>query len=150
MSTDSAIAPLAFEWPRVGEQLAKRDCAPLDAEALKRYADVSGDDNPLHLDLAIAQRAALEERPIHGMLMMGYCEPMLYDWRRDVVLIGLSAKFLRPVLAGQKFEMSGRVVQVNPDKKPSIVVRLMTHVLGGGKPGGDLAVLAEAHLQPFG
>jgi acyl dehydratase len=145
MSVASASAVL---WPQAGEQLPKCGCDYVDANALARYAKVSGDDNPLHLDLSIAHRAGLEERPIHGMLMVSHFEPMIYAWRPDFMLVGLTAKFLRPVLAGQRFETSGRVMRVSPNENPGIIIRLMVHVFGGEKPGGDLAVLAEAQLQP--
>jgi acyl dehydratase len=136
-----------IEWPAMGEQLPKRKCGPIDAEALKRYALASGDDNPLHLDLAIAKRAGLEERPIHGMLIAGHFEPMIYSWRQDLELIGLSAKFLRPVLVGQMFELSGRVIRVSPSESPNIILRLMAHGLKAEGAAGDLALVAEGKLR---
>jgi acyl dehydratase len=137
--TDTATV----DWPQVGEQLPKQSCGPLDGDALLRYAKASGDDNPLHLDLAIARQVGLEERPVHGMLMMGYFEPMIFAWRPDLALVNLSGKFLRPVLAGQRFEMSGRVMRVTGGESPSIILRLMAH--GEGR---DLALVAEAKLLP--
>ncbi len=129
--------------PQVGERLPKQCCGPLDGDALARYAEASGDNNPLHLDLAVARQAGLEERPIHGMLMMGHFEPMISAWRSDLALVNLSAKFLRPVLAGQTFEISGRVIRVNGGDAPSVILRLMAH-----GQGGDLALVAEAKLLP--
>jgi acyl dehydratase len=134
-------------WPPMAEQLPKRKCGPVDAEALKRYALASGDDNPLHLNLAIAKRAGLEERPIHGMLMAGHFEPMIHAWRKDFDLIGLSIKFLRPVLVGQLFELSGRVIRVSPNESPNIVLRLMAHGLKNDGAAGELALVAEAKLR---
>jgi acyl dehydratase len=146
MNTGHVAVPSA--WPQAGEQLPKCSCEFIDGEALARYALASGDDNPVHLDLEIARRAGLAERPIHGMLMVGYFEPMIFAWRRDLAITTLSVKFLRPVLAGQRFETSGKVVRVSQDDVQSIIVRLMVHGFGGDKLGGDLAVLAEAHLRP--
>jgi len=131
------------EWAKAGEQLPKLSYGPIGGEALLRYAAVSGDDNPLHIDPALARQAGLEERPIHGMLMMGHFEPMILAWRPDVELISLSAKFLRPVLAGQSFELSGRVIRVTGGENPSMILRLMVHAVGG-----DLSLVAEALLRP--
>jgi acyl dehydratase len=139
----SQVQAVESDWPRVGEHLPKQCCGPLDGDALRRYAEASGDNNPLHLDLAIARQAGLEERPIHGMLMMGHFEPMISAWRPDLALANLSAKFLRPVLAGQTFEISGRVIRVNGGDTPNIILRLMAH-----GQGGDLALVAEAKLLP--
>jgi acyl dehydratase len=143
----SDISADAMEWPQVGNQLPKQICGPIDAEALARYASASLDDNPLHLDLGIAQQAGLEERPIHGMIMMGHFEPMIYAWRSDFDLISLSSKFLRPVLVGQSFELSGRVIRVTTGDKPSIILRLMAHGTGSDS-GSSLALVAEAKLAP--
>jgi acyl dehydratase len=132
-----------IDWPRIGEQLPKQICGPLDGAALQRYAQASGDDNPLHLDLAIARQAGLVERPIHGMIMMGYFEPIIFAWRPDLALTNLSAKFLRPVLAGQTFEISGRVIRGATVECPNIILRLMVH----GEQR-DLALVAEATLLP--
>ncbi len=149
MNVSSDHAAL-IEWPRMGEQLPKCKCGPIDAEALKRYALASGDDNPLHLDFAIAKRAGLEERPIHGMLMAGHFEPMIYGWRKDFELSGLSIKFLRPVLAGQIFELSGRVIRVSQKENPNIILRLMAHGLKSDGSAGDLALVAEGKLRTHG
>jgi acyl dehydratase len=142
MNANHACAA-AVDWPQVGEQLPKRCCGPFNGDALARYARASGDDNPLHLDPAIARKAGLEERPIHGMLMMGHFEPLILAWRPDLALVNLSAKFLRPVLAGQTFEISGRVIRVTMGESPGIILRLMAH--GQGR---DLALVAEAKLLP--
>jgi len=131
----------------MGEQLPKRKCGPLDAEALTRYALASGDDNPLHLDLAIAKRAGLEERPIHGMLIAGHFEPVIRAWRQDFELMGLSIKFLRPVLVGEMFELSGRVIRVSQIDRPNIILRLMAHGLKADGSAGDLALVAEGKLH---
>jgi len=132
-------------WPKNGEQLEKKLVGPLDAQAVARYALASGDDNPLHLDPSIAAQAGLEAPPIHGMLIVGQFEPMLYAWRPDFALLGLSTKFLRPVLIGQAFELSGRVIRVVPDQKDGLLLRLMAY--GIGKAGArDMALVAEAKL----
>jgi len=147
MNVSADRAGHLIEWPLMGAQLLKRKCGPIDAEALKRYAIVSGDDNPLHLDLAIAKRAGLEERPIHGMLIAGHFEPVIHAWRQDLELIGLSIKFLRPVLVGQMFELSGRVIRVSPNDSPNIILRLMAHGLKADGSQGDLALVAEGKLR---
>ncbi len=86
----------------------------------------------------------LAERPIHGMLMMGYFEPVIRAWRPDLVVMSLSAKFLRPVLAGQTFEISGRVVRTTSAERPTVILRVMVH---GAEH--ELALVAEAKLSPL-
>jgi len=136
-------------WPKNGEQLEKKLVGPLDQQALVRYAQASGDDNPLHLDPSIAAQAGLEAPPIHGMLIVGQFEPMLFAWRPDFVLSALSTKFLRPVLVGQAFELSGRVIRVTPGQKDGVLLRLMAYGISADG-SREMALVAEAKLTARG
>jgi acyl dehydratase len=129
------------------ETLPAQEFGPFPMEALVRYAAVSGDDNPLHLDPAIARAAGLAAPPVHGMLMMSCFEPALASWRPDLRIARLSGKFLRPVLAGEKIVISGRIVQKGDGSDSKITLRLMAHISANGS-GRDLAILAEAVLSP--
>ena len=129
--------------PQTGAKLEPRHFGPFAAADLARYAAASGDDNPLHLDPDIARRAGLDRPPVQGMLMMSCFEPALAAWLPDFAVVRLSAKFLRPVLAGEGIAISGRVAQSTGGENPRLVLRLMAH-----RTAGDLAVLAEAALVP--
>ena len=122
-----------------GETLAPRTYGPFEAADLAAYAAASGDDNPLHLDPAIAARAGLAAPPIHGMLIMACLEPSLRAWRPEAILTKLSAKFVEPVLTGETFEVTGKVVQAAPGAPA--VVRLTV------KRGPKLVCLAEAFVS---
>lgn len=124
--------------PRQGETLGPRRFGPFTASDVAAYAAASGDDNPLHLDPAIAAQAGLARPPIHGMLLMGCFEPFLRDVLPGARLAKLGAKFIRPVLVDETFEVSGKVVQV-PAEGPA-VIRITV------KRGSDLACLAEAFV----
>ena len=45
---------------------------PITQEQLRRYADASGDYNPIHLDEQAAQKVGLEGVIAHGMLSMAF------------------------------------------------------------------------------
>ena len=122
-----------------GETIAPRSYGPFSAADLAAYAAASGDDNPLHLDPAIAAKAGLAAPPIHGMLIMACLEPTLRAWRPEATLTKLSAKFVEPVLIGETFEVTGKVVQAAPGA--AAVVRLNV------KRGPALVCLAEAFLS---
>jgi len=108
------------------------------------YAQASGDDNPLHLDPAVAAALGLEAPPIHGMLMMSCFEPALRRWRRDVAICRLSAKFLRPIFVGSAISVTGRVARATFDPHAELLLRLLAH-----GPKGELAILAEATVRPI-
>jgi acyl dehydratase len=126
--------------PRLGEKLPVR-VLRFDPADLRRYAAVSGDDNPIHLDAALARGAGLQAPPVHGMLLMGSFEPAIEAWRADFALQRLSAKFLRPAFAGESVEISGRVVEVGEGEAPYALLRLLAH---GERR--EIVVIAEAML----
>lgn len=126
--------------PRVGEKIPVR-VLRFDLEHLRRYAAVSGDDNPIHLDVGLARRAGLDAPPVHGMLLMSSFEPAIDAWRTDIMLQRLSAKFLRPVFAGESVEISGRVVEVGEGDVPYALLRLLVH-----SQRREIVIIAEALL----
>lgn len=135
----TAAIDAGVDWPPAGGEIPTRAFGPFEAASLARYATVSGDDNPLHLDAAAARAAGLQDVPVQGMLMLACFEPFLTAWRRDLFIARLSAKFLRPVLAGQSISLSGRVLRSQKEPEPQLILRLFAR--GQDK---ELAILGEA------
>lgn len=124
---------------KVGDKTPEVTIGPFDAAALARYAVVSGDDNPLHLDDALAGKIGLDAPPVHGMKLLAAFEPMLAGWRDDLSLVGLSAKFIQPILRGETVKLSGRVLRVSDDE---VFLRLFAH--GSARLPG---IIGEATLR---
>ncbi len=144
-SFGAAGAGAPIDWPKVGETIGRTEFGPFAPDYLARYAEASGDDNPLHLDAATAAAVGLPAPPVHGMLMMSCFEPALWRWRDDIFIARLSGKFLRPVFVGAAVGVSGRVARASLTPRPELMLRLMAH-----RQNGDLAILAEAIVWPSG
>jgi 3-hydroxybutyryl-CoA dehydratase len=132
--------------PKLGEKLPQQTIGPFTAEDLAAYAAVSGDSNPLHLDLGFAQGFGFTARPVHGMKILAAFEPMLADWRPDLALIGLTGQFLTPVFEGETATLTARVVKL--DETPDgfvAILRLMAHTRTGAP-----ALMGEARVCPGG
>lgn len=56
----------------VGQELVPFVKPPITQEQLNRYAEASGDFNPIHLDEAAAHRVGLDSIIAHGMLSMAF------------------------------------------------------------------------------
>ena len=52
----------------------------IDRELLKKYADASGDQNPIHQDEAFAKSVGLPDVIAHGMLTMALAGKFISDW----------------------------------------------------------------------
>ncbi len=127
--------------PQVGDRLPPLEIGPFDAAALARYAAVSGDDNPLHLDDALARSIGFAAPPVHGMKLLAAFEPLLKSWRNDLTVVSLGGTFVQPVLRGEKATLTGRVLRVSPEE--GVFVRLYAH-----GPGRAPAIIADATLRP--
>jgi acyl dehydratase len=124
----------------LGEKLPEVIIGPFDADALQRYADVSGDMNPLHLDETLAQSTGFSLPPVHGMKILAAFEPMLKNWRSELIIIALSGKFVQPILRGESVKLTGKVLRVSDTE---IFVRLFAH-----GPQRLPAIIGEARLRP--
>ena len=71
----------------------------IDRELLKRYANASGDQNPIHQDEAFAKSVGLPDVIAHGMLTMGLVGQYVSDWAGGSVNVKeYSARFIKPVV----------------------------------------------------
>jgi len=71
----------------------------IDRELLKRYADASGDQNPIHQDEAFAKSVGLTNVIAHGMLTMGLVGQFVSDWAGGSSNVKeFSARFTKPVV----------------------------------------------------
>ena len=75
----------------------------IDLDQTDRYADASGDRNPIHLDQAVARMAGLPGIIVHGLCTMAFASKVIIDCLCDndpVRLNRLAASFSRPVFPG--------------------------------------------------
>ncbi len=78
---------------------------------INRYAEASGDDNPIHIDEAFAATTPLKGTIAHGMLVLAYVSEMLSRAFGDVWDESgqLSVKFKSPTRPGDTLTVSGQV-----------------------------------------
>lgn len=126
--------------PAAGERFGEIATEPFDRHAIHAYAAVSGDDNPLHRDRALAARAGFAAPLVHGMLVMAAFEPALTAWRGDLRIAKFTAKFVQPLLEGQQARISGRVIRREGE---GVLMRLVAQ-----GPERAPAIIAEAVLVP--
>lgn len=91
-----------FEWSR-----------SISAADVQAFADVSGDDNPLHLDPDYAATTPFGQPIVHGAFLLGIVSKVLgrdYPGHGSVA-VSLSAKFLRPVPVGSEVRFEVKVAE---------------------------------------
>jgi acyl dehydratase len=91
-------------------------------EQIQRYAEASGDRNPIHLDETFARSAGLPGVIAHGMLTMAFANQMLTDWLGDRSLLKrLQGRFAGMVLPGDDVTASGTVASKDPQTRRVVI-----------------------------
>ena len=93
----------------------------LDRELLKRYADASGDQNPIHQNEEFAVSVGLPNVIAHGMLTMALVGKYISDFAGgSAKVVEFGTRFTKPVIvpAGQKVDLtvSATVAEISEGK----------------------------------
>ena len=96
-----------------GMDLEERVFGPLAREDFVRYADASGDDNPIHQDEEYARRSGAPTVFAMGMLNAGFLAKAVSDWFGGPHHIRrYKVRFTNRVWPGDELICGGRVVAI--------------------------------------
>lgn len=98
-----------FSEISVGDEIPPLTLPPIETAQLARYAEVGGDDNPIHVDQAAARATGLPGIIAHGMLTMALLARMLTDWVPQSNLREFSTRFTAMVFPGDVLTCRGTV-----------------------------------------
>ena len=87
-------------------------------DTIRAFAEVTGDNNPVHLDDDYAAGSRFGRRVAHGMIAAGLVSATLAN---DLpgpgsIYLGQTLKFLMPVFPGDTVTATVEVLSVRPDK----------------------------------
>lgn len=112
-----------YEEIKVGDRavLQRR----ITGEDIEKFAEVTGDKNPVHLDEEYAKASFFGRRIAHGMLTAGLISNLLGNVLPGpgTVYLRQELKFLAPVYPGDTIEAGVEVLEKNDAKK---ILRLKT------------------------
>lgn len=92
------MSRISYSSLAVGTALPERSFQITRAD-LKRYADASGDQNPIHQDEAFAKSVGLPNLIAHGMYTMALAGKFITDWVGDITaLVEFGVRFTKPVI----------------------------------------------------
>ncbi len=80
---------------------------------IQKFAEVSGDFNPLHMDEEFASKTVFGQRIAHGALTASYISGILGNNLPGpgAIFVGLSMRFKRPVLIGDTVTVRATVAE---------------------------------------
>ncbi len=115
-----------FEDVTQGDELPelRRIVTPEDVKA---YADVGGDQNPLHQDEAFARSVGFPGIIAHGMFTMGHLGACLSAWAgAPAAIVRMTAGFRAPVFMGEEIVAGGRVRSLDAEARTATLETWVT------------------------
>lgn len=87
-------------------------------DLIRKFAEVSGDYNPIHLDEEFAKTTRFGKRIAHGMLSGAFISAVLGNEFRErkIVYLSQTMKFVAPVFIGDTVTATGTVTNIREDK----------------------------------
>jgi len=115
-------------------------------ELIRKFADVSGDYNPIHLDEEVAKNTRFGKRIAHGMLSGAFISAVLgYEFsERKIVYLSQTLKFTAPVFIGDTVTATATVTNIREDKPIITLETICTN------QNGDVLVKGEAAVMILG
>jgi acyl dehydratase len=146
----SNVQTITMDGIRAGLEFGETVFGPLTREDFVRYAEASGDDNPIHQDEEYARAQGAPTVFAMGMLNAGYLAHALSDWFGGPQHIRrYKVRFTTRVWAGDELVCTGRVVAIEDG---IVKVALEARRRGAGPEGLDLdpeetAIVGEADIE---
>jgi acyl dehydratase len=113
-------------------------------DEVNRFAEVTGDKNPVHIDAAYAAKTMFKRPIMHGMLgasLFSKVFGVLFPGEGTIYL-KQSLSFLRPMYADTKYEAVFTVKEVIKDKNRAVVETLIKD-----KESGNVCTSGEATVM---
>ncbi|MEW6263782.1 MAG: MaoC family dehydratase [Thermodesulfobacteriota bacterium] len=87
-------------------------------QMIEKFAEASGDVNPIHLDEEYARKSIFKTRVAHGMLLAGFISAVLGCEfpGAGTIYLGQTLKFLRPTLIGDEITVKVTIQEMMKEK----------------------------------
>jgi acyl dehydratase len=99
------------DW-KVGDGLEERTPPPIDRDQLRKYAEASGDPNPIHLSDEAAEAAGLPGVIAHGMLTVATMGLLFSPYLEHGHVKSFRSRFSGMVFLGDTLRVGGRATEV--------------------------------------
>ena len=112
-------------------------------EIVRKFAELSGDFNPLHLDDEFATKTRFGRRIAHGMLSGAFISAVLgYEFsERKIVYLSQTLRFVAPVFIGDSVTTTGTVTNIRTDKPVVTLETICTNQEGKTLVTGEAAIM---------
>jgi acyl dehydratase len=116
----------------------------LTAEDVDAFAELSGDDNPLHMDPAFARSRGFRDRVVHGAFLAALASRLIGTLLpgRHALLLSLRLEFPAPTFPGDLVEVDGTVTTIHASQR-TVALRLTIQCGAEVRARGTALVLVQ-------
>lgn len=135
----ATAAALALEDLAIGQ---RREFETAVGEAdIDRFAVLSGDSSPLHIDAGFARRHGFDDRLAHGAYLVALVSRLVGMSLpgRNALLLKVEMSFAAPVVPGTRIRVTGTVEQISEAVRSAVIGVRITDA-------GKLSPLARGKL----
>lgn len=95
---------------------------------IQSFAEVTGDNNPVHLDEAYAATTPFKTRIAHGMLSAGYISAVIGTQLPGpgAIYVGQALRFKRPVKIGDEVTATATITEIDQEKARIVLSTVCT------------------------
>jgi len=136
---------MTFDEIKIGDKASVTKT--ITDEMVRAFAEISGDDNPVHLDDEFAKTSIFKERVAHGILVTGLISSVLGCKLPGYgsIYISQSVEFLRPVKIGDTITATVEAIEKDEVKKRVKFSTVCTNQLGKAVIKGEAVGLPAAN-----
>ena len=123
--------------------MSKKFDIKVTQDMIQKFAEVTGDFNPIHVDESYAKRTKFGKCIAHGMLMGGFFSRCLVEtFGGNGIYLGQDMKFTNPVFVGDDMEITLTLVGLRKEKGIATV-----ETTAKRKSNGDVCVKGQAVIM---
>lgn len=120
----------------------------LSAADVRSFADLTGDDNPIHVDAEYASDTRFGKPIVHGVFLLGIVSKVL---GRDFpghgsVAVAISCRFLRPVPVDSDITVEVKVAE-KIDRHKHVRMRVYVYLEGKMVLGGEATLIPPSEAD---
>jgi len=108
-----------YKFSDIYEGLEESFEVTITDEMMDKFLDISGDINPLHIDVEYAKKKGFKDRVVYGLLSSSFYSTLagVYLPGKFCILQAVDIQFSKPVFVGDKLKISGKVKYINESYK---------------------------------
>lgn len=126
---------------KIGDQFSKSK--QITDEVVRKFAELSGDYNPIHLDDEFAANTRFGRRIAHGMISGALISAVLGNEfkERKIVYMSQTMKFVAPVFIDDTVTATGTIMKIREDKPIVTLETVCTNQNGETVVKGEAMVM---------